>query len=188
MSYQNNVDVIERMQAEIEQREVSGKLAYKKRFLPYMINTLGDFCEHGVNHLGYDLLIWFGLFLRSGVSTYFCMGAPALEGRSGMDMARQVDDIYRGNEHCFFPGNKPRMAGMPRYCTPDEGECFVFGRNMAWLQWYRNEDFASILSSVTISDAFGLSRKYSGREDNMRYLFVHEFEICASEICIDSEM
>lgn len=110
--------------------------AYDRTYLERARANLGRMLDYAVHELGYDLNIFFDMFIASGVAASFERGEPrVVVGMSGVELAREV--LERS-------GIEVERA-RPKYPVDRSVEYWV-GWALVYYQWETSLSFAEIAS------------------------------------------
>lgn len=124
--------------------------AYDKVYLEKARVALGRMLDYAVYDAGYDVTVFFNMFLQSGIATRFENGdCNILAGKSGTELAYDV--IYT-----FSPN---ATLAKPRY-TQNRSEEYWTGWALAYYQWETARTFSDITKYTPITDIKALYHPY----------------------------
>lgn len=124
--------------------------AYDKVYLEKARTALGRMLDFAVYDLKYDISVFFGLFISSGVSERFETGDFAVNaGMSGIELAYFVLERAK----LPFQRIKPNFS-------MDRSQEYWTGWAMAYYQWETAMSFAEIIEYVPVKDIMALYSPY----------------------------
>lgn len=158
-------------------RNTAKSIPYKGSILSYAKDEIGEMCEIGVYHLGYDFTLWFGMFSHSKCAEMFCNGDPIVAGgMTGKSLAMFVEEYYLGESRAFFPSGDPYSPFMFPDGIQIDKRYYNFGAHMVYLQWTLNIPFREIISWVPVSIALQISEKATNTSLESDEVFVLEMQ------------
>lgn len=106
------------------------KRAYHEDYLPGAMRNLAVMMDCGVNKYGFEIGLFYDMFLRSTVAKQFGKGNPGfIAGRSGAELADLVVEQAGGKVSAKNDG------------TYEIGPDFWTGWALAYYQWHSNRSF-----------------------------------------------
>ena len=113
--------------------------AYDKLYLEAARNNLGRMLEYAVYDLGFEIEVFWDLFVNSDVADRFSRGdVSVIVGRSGVELALEVANITDGYK-------------VPTY-SESKSEEYWTGWALAYYQWDTGLTFKSITNGVLIKE------------------------------------
>lgn len=124
--------------------------AYDKVYLSRARSSLARMLDFACNDLGFDITIFFNLFIDSGVAESFGEGdSHLIAGMSGVELAYEVLDCS-GTAYTRI---------KPHYTCERSREYWV-GWALAYYQWRSVLSFAQIVERVPITDIRDMYNPY----------------------------
>lgn len=120
--------------------------AYNEDYLEKAQKNLGYMLDFAVNALGYDINIFFEMFIMSGIAEQFGRGNPTyVVGMTGCELAKKV--LYEVEKKEFFDEEEMYLDKSPEYWA---------GWAVAFYQWYSSVSFVKIRRAVPINMVLGM--------------------------------
>ncbi len=137
--------------------------AYDKMYLETARNNLGRMLEYAVYDLGFEIEVFWDLFVNSDVAERFSRGdVSVIVGRSGVELALEVANITNDYE-------------APSYFESKSEEYWT-GWALAYYQWNTGLNFRTISNSISINEIKLLYSPY--HEMDIRQFCDKVYEIC----------
>ena len=114
--------------------------AYDELYLGKARACLGRMLDFAVNELGYDIDVFFGMFIGSGLAKRFSTGECTLTvGRSGVELAYDV--LYESGIDFDIIERRYDLEKSPEYWV---------GWALAYYQWSRSLRFDEIIRRIPL--------------------------------------
>lgn len=119
---------------------------YDKEYLPYAQRVMGDMLDYAVNTLGYELKVFFDMFIISGMARQFEIFNPKyVVGKNGCEIAREVVEQATGIDLDYE--DIMYLDKSPEYWT---------GWSLVYYQWNSGESYKSINNYADIDFICGM--------------------------------
>ena len=124
--------------------------AYSELYLKDARRCLANSLDYAVHTLGYDLVEFYGMFIRSDLATRFERGDPFIvAGKSGIELTMMIAEKYKGE--CEY---------IPRLYHDGKSREYWVGWVLAFYQWYSSCTFRMLDEEVRISTILNMYDKY----------------------------